>query len=387
MEILKSWSWITLFIYLGISIFTAILFKFSIKAKKNKSVIRIFKFSIEKKYIYYCIIIMLFIIFSSFRYIGKDVGGADTLTYINYFNDFKFMKFDIKETLLLNGYEFLFYNLMFVVKALGGNFRIFLILVNFVISLSLVSFVDCNVNDEKYCFWLILAYLPMLKSLNIVRNCIAASLAWISITFLSKENYKLSLLFMVLAYLNHYIALIILVLILFYRYCSNKILSNRKIMLVLNVTSVILAIVALPLMKVIMLKTGYSSYVNRIQISIIGYVPYFLIYFFMILDTEFKKYLDNRNHLGYYKVISFLMLILPIFIVINAAYRILLFFDLPMILMLIDISDYYEKYIPDKFVKVYKILLVLISVSYYIFRICRMWSSSCIMPYYNILFM
>ena len=36
MEILKSWSWITLFIYLGISIFTAILFKFSIKAKKNK---------------------------------------------------------------------------------------------------------------------------------------------------------------------------------------------------------------------------------------------------------------------------------------------------------------------------------------------------------------
>ena len=146
-------------------------------------------------------------------------------------------------------------------------------------------------------------------------------------------------------------------------------------------------VICFALMKIIMANTGYANYVNRIQISLWGYIPYFIVYILMIFTPGFKDYLKRCNHHGYYKIIYFLSLVLPTFIAINAAYRVLLFFDLPMILLLGDLTEYYKKYISNKYVKFYYFGVIIIVLAYYIFRIYRMWYSSGIMPYYNILFM
>lgn len=387
MEIVKKWDWWTLLLYIILAVITAICFRQAIIEKKRKSVIKIYKYKLQTKYIYYLIIYLLFVIFSSFRYIGYDIGGTDTNTYIDYFNNAKYVSFDVKETILLNSYEYLFYNTMFVIKALGGTYRIFLFIVNSIIISCLIYYVDKEIEDENKCIWLVLAYLPLLKSFNIIRNSISAFLGCVAISLLSKDKYKYSIILTLLAYLNHYIAIILFVAIIFYKYFPNKILEDKKKMIFLNAIFIIAPIIFLPLMKAIMANTGYVNYVNKIQISLWGYIPYFLIYVLTVFTPEFIEYLKKCNHYGYYKIIYFLSLILPIFISINAAYRVLLFFELPAILLLADLTEYYKKYIPAKHEKLYYTIIMLIILGYYIFRICRMWDSSGIMPYYNILFM
>ena len=387
MEIVKEWNWWSLLLYLIVAIVTAICFRQSVIAKKKESIIKIFKYKLKTKYIYYFIIFWIFVMFSSFRYIGQNVGGTDTNTYIDYFNAAKYIKFDIKETIRLNSYEYLFYNTMFLVKILGGTNRTFLIIVNALMISCIIYYVDKEVDEENKCIWFILAYLPLLKSFNIVRNCISALFGCVALSFLSKNKIRCSIILAMLAYLNHYIAILLFIAIIFYKYFPNEFLENRKKIVILNIICIIVPVICFPLMKIIMANTGYANYVNRIQISLWGYIPYFIVYILMIFTPGFKDYLKRCNHHGYYKIIYFLSLVLPTFIAINAAYRVLLFFDLPMILLLGDLTEYYKKYISNKYVKFYYFGVIIIVLAYYIFRIYRMWYSSGIMPYYNILFM
>lgn len=387
MEIVKEWNWWSLLLYVIVAIVTAICFRQSVIAKKKESIIKIFKYKLKTKYIYYFIIFWIFVMFSSFRYIGQNVGGTDTNTYIDYFNAAKYIKFDIKETIRLNSYEYLFYNTMFLVKILGGTYRTFLIIVNALMISCIIYYVDKEVDEENKCIWFILAYLPLLKSFNIVRNCISALFGCVALSFLSKNKIRCSIILTMLAYLNHYIAILLFIAIIFYKYFPNEFLENRKKIVILNIICIIVPVICFPLMKIIMANTGYANYVNRIQISLWGYIPYFIVYILMIFTPGFKDYLKRCNHHGYYKIIYFLSLVLPTFIAINAAYRVLLFFDLPMILLLGDLTEYYKKYISNKYVKFYYFGVIIIVLAYYIFRIYRMWYSSGIMPYYNILFM
>ena len=125
MDVIRKWDNYTLIVYLLLAILIALLFKLSIIFKKESTKIKLFGQKIETKYICYLFIYLIFIIFSCFRYIAPGVGGADTLVYINYFENLGYVHFSIKETLLFSGYEYLFFNFMFLVRILGGNYYVF----------------------------------------------------------------------------------------------------------------------------------------------------------------------------------------------------------------------------------------------------------------------
>ncbi len=387
MEIVKGWSWWTLALYVLLALAFAELFRQSVISKNKGKKIKIFKWEIQLKYVYYLTIYLIFIIFSSFKYIGNRVGGSDTLNYVKFFNEYGYIHFDFIQTLLFNSLEYIFYNTMYLIKILGGTFRTFLIIINSVIIISLIYFVDKEVYDEKKCIWLVLAFLPLLKSLNIIRNCVAAFIGFISISLLNKGKIGWSIIFAIIAFLNHYISVILFALIVFYKYFPNRYLEDRKKVIISNIISIVLTIALIPILKLIIKNTGYAAYLDNIKISLWGYIPYIIIYILMIADKKFINYLKDCNHYGYYKMVYFLSLILPAFIAVNAAYRILLFFELPIILMSADLMQYYKKYIPKKYTKIYYIGITILIFAYYIFRIYRIWDGNCIMPYYNILFM
>lgn len=390
MEIVKGWSWPTLFLYVIIALITAWLFKNAVKAKNENKRVKLYKCSIKTKYIYYLIIYNIFILFATFKYIGQEIVGVDTLNYVKYFETFGYIKFDIAKTLVFDGYEYLFYNTMHLINLAGGTYRTFLFVVNSLMIGSLICFVDKEVFDENKCKWLVLAYLPLLKSLNILRNCVAAFCGFISISLLNKNKIWLSLLFAVIAFLNHYIAVVLFGLILFYKVYPNKLMNSRKKVLITTAICIIVSVASIPLLKLVLGNTGYAAYVDALdlsKISLLGYIPYVFLFLFMVIDKGVIEYLDKQNHLGYYKILYFFILTLPVFIIVNAAYRVILFFELPVILLFADIAEYAKKYINKKHIKIYNYMCVFVVLGYYVFKIWRMWEATGLMPYYNILFM
>ena len=119
----KHWCFPTLIFYILLAIIIALLFKKSIKYKKNSDS----KFN--KKYICYFLIYLIFIIFSCLRVIQPGIGGADTYNYIKYFNTMQYVNFNLKDIVLFNGFEYIFYNLMFFIRIIGGNFYIFMFII------------------------------------------------------------------------------------------------------------------------------------------------------------------------------------------------------------------------------------------------------------------
>ena len=387
MIIVKAWSWSTLLLYVAISCLTAFLFRQSVIAKKNGKKLNIFGIDLDVKILYYLAIYVIFIVFSCFKYSSYEIGGADSLNYMRFFREYGYIKFDIKEMLIFNGLEYLFYNTMYIVKILGGTYRTFLFVVNSVIVLSLIYVVDKDVNDEKKCKGLVLTYLPLLKSLNILRNCVAAFIGYTAVSCVNRNKIMWGIVLVVLAYLNHYVAIVLLAMIVFYKVFPDKWLSKKKLLLALNIICIVISVLSLPLVENVIKKTGYVGYLNNIHVSLLGYVPYIALYILMVMDDRFIGYLKKSGHIGYYKVMVFLSFALPIFVVLNAANRVLLFFEIPIILMAADVADWYGSRIPTKYIKLYNIAVYCVIFGYYIFRIYRMWDGYCLMPYYNILFM
>ena len=387
MIIVKAWSWATLLLYVAIAGVTAFLFRQSVIAKKKNIRLKFWGLELEVKSLYYLAIYVIFIVFSCFKYWSYEIGGADSFNYFKFFTEYGYIKFDIKQALIFNGLEYLFYNTMYIVKVLGGTYRMFLFVVNSVMVLSLIYIVDRDINDEKKCKWLVLAYLPLLKSLNIVRNCIAAFIGYAAVSCVNRNKIMWGIVLVVLAYLNHYISIILLAMVVFYKIFPDKWLSKKKLILILNLACIVISILSLPLVENIIQKTGYSGYLKNIHVSLWGYIPYIVLYVFMIFDDKFIGYMKKEGHMGYYKVMLFLSFALPIFVVLNVANRVLLLFEIPIIIVAADVAQWYDRYIPLKYKKIYSVLTYCVIFGYYIFRIYRMWEGYCLMPYYNILFM
>ena len=382
----KAWSWYTLFLYLLLAIIIDLLFRQSIISKNNDNKIKIGKWNFKTKYIYYMLIYIIFILFSCFRVIGDGIGGADTYNYIEYFNTLGYVDFSLKETILFSGYEYLFFNTMYLVRMLGGNFFHFSLLIYSIIIISYIKVVDSAVDSKNDSWWLILAFLPLLKSLNIVRICVAASLGFVGLQYLNEGKEKRFLLFFLLAFLNHYITIILLVFYLFYKLIPERFFSSRKKIIISNIVMIILSFAFLPLAKFFLKISGFVGYLNKIEISLLGYIPIFFFYFVMLFDMNFKKYVEEKKHYLYYKMMIFVSFILPIFILLNGASRILLFFELPRYILYADIYSFYRKKLPKKYLKISDIIVVILILAWLAFRIYRIWDGYALMPYWNILF-
>lgn len=387
MSYTKHWDWSTLVLYLFLSIILAYFYKKSISAKKKNLKISLFGIFIHQKYVWYSLIYCIYILFSCFRYIAPGIGGADTLVYIEHFENMTYVPFRLKELFWFSGYEYLFFNLMYLVKLMGGNYFIFSWIVYSIIIICHIFVVDRTIHDEKNWIWFVLWFLPLLKSLNIIRNCLAAAIGVVAITYLNDNKRKRFFLLATIAFLNHYIAIVFFLFGIFCWIVPNKWIENRKYLLSTFMGSIILTILLLPTAKKFLELSGFSGYLNKIEISLIGYLPIFILYLFMLIKhKEFLIELKQKKHEGYYKVMIFLSLVLPIFIMLNGASRILLLFEVPRYILYADLYQFYRNKIPKNGYDMYDTIVSLGIISWFLFRIWRMWDGYSLMPYINILF-
>lgn len=376
----------TLILYLTLAFIIAFLFKKAISAKCNCEYFNFGKKSIEKKYIYYFFVYLIFILFSCFRVVSDDIGGADVRTYMKYFNTISYVPFFSIDNLLLNSYEYVFYNLMVLVRTLWGNYFIFEFIVFSTIIICYIYSIDKSINDKNKWCWIALAFLPLLKSLNIIRNCVATAIGFAAIEFLRDDRDEVFFALAILSFLNHYIAIVLFLFYLFYRFFPDKIIFNRKKLLILNISIMAVSVAFLPFAKLLLSISGFSGYLNKIEISLFGYFPFVFFYFLMLYDLNIVRYLKENNHLIYYKIMVFLSLILPIFILLNGASRVLLFFELPRYLLYSDIYVFYKSKVPEKYVKFYKFGVVILIILWLAFKIIRIWEGYGLVPYYSKLF-
>jgi len=304
---------------------------------------------------------------------------------MKYFDELGYVKFFQNNSLIFNGYEYLYYNLMYLVRILGGNYICFEFIIYSAIIISYIYLIDREINDTKATSFVILFLIPLLQSMNIIRNCFVAAIGFIAMEKMKQEKWIYVVILMIIAYLSHYVALILVIFVLFYKYFPNKYI-NKKISIIIPIISTIVSVVFFPIMIFLIKNSGFANYVNRIQISLWGYIPTIILYIMMFTDNEFSNYVKNKGHYIFYKAFFFLIALLPIAISINVAYRLILFFDLPKYILYSDLYLYYREKNIIKNKKLFDIIIFVSLIIWLIFRIYRMWDGASIMPYRNFLF-
>ncbi len=398
MQYVVKWDWLTLIIYLIIAFVTSLLLKKSIHYKKNKDFFQLFGRKINKKFICYLIIYAVLVFFINTRLITDNVGGADSVRYINYFKTLGYIKFDFIGILKFSGWEYLYFNLMYLIRILGGSYYVFSYIIYSLIVISYLWYFDKNLNDEKRWYVSLLFILPFVKGMNIVRNVFAAAIGLFAIQKIKEGKFIKAILIIILCYLSHYISIILLFFLLFCKFVPEKWYDSRKKILIIGFSSLGITLALIPIIINILKSSRYYNYINRMQFSIWGYIPYIIIFvLIMIFFKDFYKELKRNNHLIYYKMIVFLSIVVPPFTVVNGTYRIMMFFELPRFIMYGDLINVVEKEIllyrkkrnllvkyNDKSIKkVIHFLLIFVYIAWIVFRIWRMYSDARIMPYIN----
>ncbi len=379
----NKWSNATLLLYISIAFIIALLFRKTIIEKNKKKKLR-------EYIIYYFIIYIILIIFSCFRTVGQNIGGADSINYINMFENVQKPVFDIILTLKFSGNEYIFFYLLYLVRCITSDYHIMFFVLYSIIITSYIFFVHKEIHNVNDWGMLLLLILPYIMSFNIVRNCLAVSITIFAIYFLKEKKNKLFILFEVCAFLTHYTAVITLIFYFYYKIFANKLLHNKKIYIILLVISYMMTITFIPIAINLFLKSGYSGYVGS-DISLFGYfAPKILllicIYFFY--DSLYKE-LENNNQIIYLSYFSFLCLILPMVVYLGGANRIILYFDFAIMILWINIQKIIKEKIKynGKTIKQYiQIFSIIFVVLWIVFKIHDIGFSYGIMPYYTDLF-
>lgn len=387
MKYIMHWDWPTLIFYLILALTCSLLLKKSLIYKEKSKYLKVFNLNVNYKYIYYGLVLFILVFFMCSRVVKGELGGADTLRYMMFFRTFDYVHFSLINILKMQGWEYLFFNFMYLIKILGGNYTIFSIIIYSILFSCYIYYFDKNVENEKEWFISIFFILPYLKSMNIIRNCFAAAIGLISIESIKKDKKVLFFITFIIAYLNHYISIVLLGFYLFCYLIPDKWYNSRKKTIIISLSVFIMTILGVPIIKWLLSLTRYAGYINRIEFSPYGYFIYSIVYILILfVYDDFIKALKKRNHMIYYKMIVFLSIVVAPFTVVNGTQRLLLYFEIPRFVMYGDLYNVYENKIPQKYKKLFKSAIILLCLLWVVFRIYRMYKSSWIMPYKNIFF-
>ena len=272
---------------------------------------------------------------------------------------------------------------MFIVKLFGGSYINFEFLIHSAIIISYIYLIDKNFDDSKSSIIIILFFIPLLKSLNIIRNCFAAAICCIGLEKIKNNKWLTGILFVLIAFLSHYLAIIMFAYLIFYKLFPDKYI-NKKTEISLPFVCCLIGFVGMPIIKALIEHSGFSGYLNKIQISLIGYIPIYALYLLMIFTNKFQEYIIRKGHYIYFKSHIFFMSVLPITIMVGAASRLMLFFEIPKYIIYSDLYLVYREKVKNK--KIYDALIFLFLIIWLIFRIYRMWNGYSLMPYKNKIF-
>ncbi len=381
----RGWHTSSFAIYIFLAIIIAIMFK---HALKNITVLKINNKKIKLSTILYCLIFIILVLFSSFRLVnGSGIGGVDSQSYIDYFRNGDFVSFSLKNLLLLESYEFIFYNFLWIIGKFTNNYHILFIIIYSIITYSIIKTFKNNTPSYKSYIILSLFIIPYLKGFNIIRNAFAIAFLLLAIEQLKQGNKIKFLLLSIFAFLSHYITIIVIIFYFYYilansNYFKNKIYNSRTRYILFSIFSILVTLLVYPIIYFYLSKGGFSAYINP-DIAILGYIPYFLIYILLLFYfNDIKELMKIKNTEIYLHFITFFIIILPASILIGAASRIIFIFEIPIIITLTYVYEViYTKFKSDKNKLLFYIITLVLVFVWMCWSIYRIHYSYGIMPY------
>ncbi len=375
-------KYLSMVFYLILAIIISFCFDSVFKSIDKNRVLKISGKRINMKFITYGFLFLILLFIASFRKVSILYGGIDAGHYILYFLNGSKIPFSISNILTLSGKEYLFYNFLYYIGKVTKNYSIlFMIIYSIIIySFSKVFLKNCNRNNAFIITPLLI--LPYLKSFNLIRNALAISIVYLAIEkFKSKKNL-MYLLLIIIAFFNHYITLIFLFFVIFNKLFNDKLLKKRIFMFLYYIIVISISLLFVPLLKKILLETGFKAYVDS-KFSFIGYFPCLLLAVTaLIFSNDLCNDMKNTNSIIYYKLFVFLVSILPFFIIIGGGSRIYYMFDITRYILWGFIYNIIYKKIKDPKSKLgYKMISYLGVLIWVLIVIYKIGSSYAILPY------
>lgn len=371
----REWDIYSFITFICIGIIISQLFKIALKCNK-------------KKYsnLIYFIIFLIMTFFASFRLVYNDVGGVDADHYIDYLLYGDKVAFSFNKIIYFNGYEYFFYNLLFIIGKVTTNYHTLFIIIYSLISYSYIKLVKDSKVEYKSYIILTLILLPYLKSFNLIRNAFAIALLILAIENLKEKKNIKFFIFSILAILSHYMSAFILV---FYianiffnsKFYNNKILICRKNTIIFTISVSILILIFYNLIYNFFSQSGFSGYID-LEISLLGYMPYIFVYILMIIfQKDLVDTLKNKNTIIYFNLITFFIVTFPLILKIGAASRMVYYFEHYFIIMLAYIYEVLLKKIKIKDKPLINFIVAIFVFAWITFIIYKIHYSYGLMPY------
>ena len=143
-------------------------------------------------------------------------------------------------------------------STLYSNVINFEFLIHSSIIISYIYIIDKCLNEPKSSVVVILFFIPLLKSLNIIRNCFAACLGCVGLEKVNENKKVAGVLLILAAFLSHYMAIVLFVFLLFNKFFPNNWI-NKKTEILLPIVCLLMGALSLPIIKVLIGHSGFSG--------------------------------------------------------------------------------------------------------------------------------
>ena len=207
MQIKPQWDWMSMLLYIFMGIVGALCIRY-VNEKSGGNRVSIHKQSI----IAYMIWLITWIVFATWRYVAREIGGMDASSYIQYFNvclnpgDYWFAEHvDVLYRIVNKGVRLFF----------DDYHALFFILYGFII-LSYICFTETfRFKGMNYAPMILIVYV-FIRGFNTLRTNLGVSCILFSIVFLNKNKTFLAIIFAVFSVLFQVASLIYAGYLLFY---------------------------------------------------------------------------------------------------------------------------------------------------------------------------
>ncbi len=277
----------------------------------------------------------IYVFFAAFRNVMTP--GLDVYAFYNRFE--KTAVIPLK-TLLTNGESepgYIF--LAWLIKHITGSYVVFLAIIHLFVYCSLVYFID-NIpwKNHRYLLTGVLC-INLFSVYYLQRNIMAVAFSMIMFVKLCQKKNKLAFFALILAILSHYSAVILIPAFCFIQIFNQKRNANRWKITTFSITAVCILVLISPF---IVLFGKYTVYQGRGGIAwATDFVAIFTMIFYLRNIHKLKANIPVANILGL--SVFTILLIIPIQMQYNIMYRMLLYFQPIMAIMLMYITDVYKK--------------------------------------------
>lgn len=320
------------------------------------------------------LLILVLTMFATFRLVGVDIGGRDTLRYIKQFLQAT-SGLSEKGSFFSEG---LFYEYLCVIRKFTDNYRIFFLVSYFFISWSYMMYIKKYGRLEYSTIPYVLLAFLFIKGFSSVRTSLAVALITIGLVYIDKRKI-LSFCLMIASVFVHRMSVLFIIVILFY-YLFKKYLcriSRIKLVIYLGIFIAASIVVSSKLRSIIMTFDWMSSsdlwYVSYKGISLLEKWPMWFAHVLLLvcyLIVARKETETDKEHIAPVKIIFlFDLVILPMALNLGF-YRANEYFFINRMVLWGYVVYLGSKFFAENSKQIYKAIVLCLFIAWFVFRLC-----------------